>query len=317
MYYLIILVLLFLAELFYFRIADKCNIIDKPNERSSHTRITLRGGGIIFYLGALAYFLTNQFEYPWFMLALTLITFISFVDDIRSTSQGLRLVFHFTAMALMFYQWGLFSLPWWTILVALIVCTGIINAYNFMDGINGITGGYSWVVLLALAFINVQIVRFVEEDLIYTMLCAVLVFNFFNFRKKAKCFAGDVGAVSIAFVILFLLGRLILETGDWSYIIFLAVYGVDSVLTIIHRLMLHENIELPHRKHMYQLMANELKIPHVVVSLVYMGVQAVIVAVYLAMPGIHYACLGGSVAVLGIGYVLFMRKYFKLHLVEK
>ena len=60
MYYLIILVLLFLAELFYFHIADKYNIIDKPNERSSHTRITLRGGGIIFYLGALAYFLTNQ-----------------------------------------------------------------------------------------------------------------------------------------------------------------------------------------------------------------------------------------------------------------
>ena len=87
MYYLLILVLLFLAELFYFRIADKCNIIDKPNERSSHTRITLRGGGIIFFFGALAYFLTNQFEYPWFMLALTLITFISFVDDIRSTSQ--------------------------------------------------------------------------------------------------------------------------------------------------------------------------------------------------------------------------------------
>ena len=68
MYYLIILVLLFLAELFYFRIADKCNIIDKPNERSSHTRITLRGGGIIFYFGVLAYFLTSHFEYPWFML---------------------------------------------------------------------------------------------------------------------------------------------------------------------------------------------------------------------------------------------------------
>ena len=60
MYYLIILVLLFLAELFYFRIADKCNIIDKPNERSSHTRITLRGGRIIFYFGALGYFLSND-----------------------------------------------------------------------------------------------------------------------------------------------------------------------------------------------------------------------------------------------------------------
>ena len=56
MYYILILVLLFLAELFYFRIADKCNIIDKPNERSSHTRITLRGGGIIFLFGCIDFF---------------------------------------------------------------------------------------------------------------------------------------------------------------------------------------------------------------------------------------------------------------------
>ena len=198
MYYLVMLVLLFLAELFYFRIADKCNIIDKPNERSSHTRITLRGGGIIFYFGALGYFLSNDWSYPWFMLALTLITFISFVDDICSTSQGLRLVFHFTAMALMFYQWGLFSLSWWWIIIALIVCTGIINAYNFMDGINGITGCYSLVILGSLAYINTEITQFVEPALIYTVLCSVLVFCFFNFRKKAKCFAGDVGSVSIA-----------------------------------------------------------------------------------------------------------------------
>ena len=249
MYYMIILVLLFLAELFYFRIADKCNIIDKPNERSSHTRITLRGGGIIFYFGALAYFLSNEWEYPWFMLALTLITFISFVDDVRSTSQGFRLVFHFTAMALMFYQWGLFSLSWWWIIIALIVCTGIINAYNFMDGINGITGGYSLVILGALAYINSKIITFVEPALIYTVLCSVFVFCFFNFRKKAKCFAGDVGSVSIAFILLFLIGRLIIKTEDFGWIILLSVYGVDSVLTIIHRLMLHENIGLPHRKH--------------------------------------------------------------------
>ena len=313
MYYLMILVLLFLVELLYFRIADKCNIIDKPNERSSHTRITLRGGGIIFYLGALVYFLTNHFEYPWFILALTLITFISFVDDIRSTSQGLRLVFHFTAMALMFYQWGLFSLPWWTVFVALIVCTGIINAYNFMDGINGITGGYSLIVLLALAFVNMQMVHFVEGDLIYTMLCAVLVFNFFNFRKKAKCFAGDVGSVSIAFVVLFLIGKLIIRTGDFSWIVLLAVYGVDSVLTIIHRLMLHENIGLPHSKHLYQLMGNELKIRHVVVSLIYMMSQAVIIVGYLLIPGNGYCYLMGAIIVLSVVYVLFMKKYFHLH----
>ena len=313
MYYLIVLVLLFSAELFYFRIADKFNIIDKPNERSSHTRITLRGGGIIFYFGVLAYFLTNHFEYSWFMLALTLVTLISFIDDIRSTSQVLRLVFHFSAMGLMFYQWGLFSLPWWTILVALIICTGIINAYNFMDGINGITGGYSLVILGALAFINHSVVSFVEPDLIYTMLCAVLVFNFFNFRKRAKCFAGDVGAVSIAFTILFLIGRLIIQTGDFSWIVLLVVYGIDSVLTIVHRLMLHENIGLPHRKHMYQIMANELRMPHVVVALIYMMMQAIVVIGYLILREYGYWYLLGSVFLLSMLYLLFMKRFFCLH----
>ena len=313
MYYLIILVLLFSAELFYFRIADKCNIIDKPNERSSHTRITLRGGGIIFYFGVLAYFLTNHFEYPWFMLALTLITLISFIDDIRSTSQALRLVFHFSAMALMFYQWGLFSLPWWTIFVALIICTGIINAYNFMDGINGITGGYSLIILVALAYINKEIIPFVEQDLILTILCSVLVFNFFNFRKRAKCFAGDVGSVSIAFIVLFLIGKLIIKTEDFSWIILLVVYGVDSVLTIIHRLMLHENIGLPHRKHLYQIMVNELKVPHVVVSSVYMAIQALVIVGYFYFQVYGYWYLLSSILVLSILYVLFMHKYFNLH----
>ena len=313
MYYLVILVLLFSAELFYFKLADKCNIIDKPNERSSHTKVTLRGGGIIFYFGALAYFLTNHWEYSWFILALTLITFISFVDDIRSTSQGLRLVFHFSAMALMFYQWGLFSLSWWWIIIALIICTGIINAYNFMDGINGITGGYSLVVLVALAYINSEITTFVESALINTVLCSVLVFCFFNFRKKAKCFAGDVGSVSIAFILLFLIGRLIIKTEDFSWIILLSVYGVDSVLTIIHRLMLHENIGLPHRKHMYQLMANELKMPHVVVALIYMVAQAVIIMGYISCQSYGYTFLLCMVLLLGIVYICFMKKFFALH----
>lgn len=221
---------------------------------------------------------------------------------------------HFSAMALMFYQWGLFTLPWWWIIVALIVCTGIINAYNFMDGINGITGGYSLVILGALAYINAEIAQFVEPALIYTVLCSVLVFCFFNFRKKAKCFAGDVGSVSIAFILLFLIGKLILKTEDFSWIILLAVYGVDSVLTIVHRLMLHENIGLPHRKHMYQLMANELKIPHVEVSLVYMFTQAVIVIGYIYCRNWGYLYLLCAIWVLSLIYVWFMKKYFRFHL---
>ena len=281
----------------------------------------MRGGGIIFYFGVLAYFLTSHFEYPWFMLALTLITFISFVDDIRSTSQVLRLVFHFSAMALMFYQWGLFSLPWWTLFVALIVCTGIINAYNFMDGINGITGGYSLVVLVALAYINEAVVPFVEQGFILTVLCSVVVFNFFNFRKRAKCFAGDVGSVCIAFVLLFFIGKLVIRTEDFSWIILLAVYGVDSVLTIIHRLMLHENIGLPHRKHLYQIMANELKIPHMVVSSVYMLVQALVIIGYLLFQNNDYQnngywYMGGAILLLSVIYILFMKRYFHLHKIK-
>lgn len=313
MYYLIILVLLFLAELFYFKVADKYNIIDKPNERSSHTRITLRGGGVIFYFGALVYFLTSGFEYPWFMLALTFVAIINFIDDIRSTSQKLRLVFHFSAMALMFYQWGLFSLSWWWIIIALIICIGIINAYNFMDGINGITGGYSLVVLLSLAYINEEVTPFVEQDLIYTVIMSVLVFCFFNFRKKARCFAGDVGSVSIAFILLFLLGKLIIQTGDFSWIILLSVYGVDSVLTIFHRLMLHENIGLPHRKHLYQLMANELRIPHVAVSVIYMVLQFLIVAGLLWLPVDHWVYFFTVIGGLAVIYIICMYRYYPLH----
>ena len=313
MYYIIVLVLLFLTELFYFKLANKFNIIDKPNERSSHRKVTLRGGGIIFYFGALVYFLANHWEYPWFIVALTLITFISFVDDIRSTSQSLRLVFHFAAMVLMFYQWDLFSLSWWWIIVALIICTGIINAYNFMDGINGITGGYSLVILVTLAYINAKIVPFTEPALINTVLCSVLVFCFFNFRKKAKCFAGDVGSVSIAFILLFLIGRLIIKTEDFSWIILLSVYGVDTVLTIIHRLILHENIGLLHRKHMYQLMANELKMSHVMVSFIYMVVQTVVIVGYIMCLNYGYWYLFGTVLLLSLLYICFINKYFELH----
>ena len=224
-----------------------------------------------------------------------------------------RLLFHFSAMAMMFYQWGLFSLSWWWIVIALIVCTGIINAYNFMDGINGITGGYSLVILAALAYINKEVVTFVEADFIYTVICSVLVFCFFNFRKRAKCFAGDVGSVSIAFILLFLIGRLIIGTGDFSWIVLLSVYGVDSVLTIIHRLMLHENIGLPHRKHLYQIMANELKIPHIMVSSIYMAVQAIIIVGYIMCLGYSYWYLAGIILSLCFLYICFMEKYFGLH----
>jgi UDP-N-acetylmuramyl pentapeptide phosphotransferase/UDP-N-acetylglucosamine-1-phosphate transferase len=313
MIYFLLLILLFVAELIYFKLANRFNIIDKPNERSSHSNVTLRGGGVIFYIGILLYFLLEGFQYPWFFIGLTCISAISFADDIHPQSSRLRLTVHFAAMAMMFYQWGLFTEQWYYILIAIVICTGILNAFNFMDGINGITGVYSMVVIGAFWYINTYQVQFVDANIIYAVLLALLVFNFFNLRTKAKCFAGDVGAISIAFIILFLLGLLVIKTGDFSYIILLVVYGIDSVLTILHRLILKENIFLPHRSHLYQIMANELKIPHVVVTLLYAIVQILILIGYFVIKNNPYLYLGISVLILTFCYLLFMKKYFYLH----
>ena len=84
-------------------------------------------------------------------------------------------------------------------------------------------------------------------------------------------------------------------------------------MTIIHRLMLHENIGLPHRKHMYQLMANELKMPHVVVSLIYMAVQAIVIVGYIMCLNYGYWYLSGMILLLSLLYICVMNKYFGLH----
>lgn len=311
--YLLLFVLLFALQLLYFRIANKLNIIDKPNERSSHSRVTLRGGGIVFWISVLIYFAMSGFAYPWFFAGLTLISAISFADDITPQSPKLRLVIQFVALLLMCVQWQLFGFSWYFVVLALIVSTGVLNAYNFMDGINGITGGYSLAVLISFWYINNFEQAFVDNDLIYLVILSLLVFNFFNFRKKAKCFAGDVGAISIAFIIIFLLGLLIVKTGDFSYIALLLVYGVDSVLTIIHRIILKENITLPHRKHLYQLLANEMKFPHLLVSSVYAVLQLWIVYGFMVFRAVSYWYLLVVSVILTVVYVIIKRKYFHLH----
>ncbi|WP_279180114.1 MraY family glycosyltransferase [Bacteroides acidifaciens] len=317
--YIIIFILLLIAELLYFRIADKCNIIDKPNERSSHSTIVLRGGGIIFLIGVWIWSAFFGFQYPWFLVGLTLVAGISFVDDVHSLPDSVRLVAQFAAAAMAFYQLGILHWSmWWIILLALVVYVGATNVINFMDGINGITAGYSLAVLIPLALVNLTD-TFVAQSLIVSTILASLVFCVFNFRPKgkAKCFAGDVGSIGIAFIMLFLLGHLIIRTGDITWLIFLLVYGVDGCLTIAHRIMLHENLGEAHRKHAYQIMANELKIGHVKVALLYMVIQLIISLGFIySCPNTmlaHWVYLIGAFVVLAIAYILFMKKYYHLH----
>ena len=313
--YCIIGVLLVILELVYFRIADHFNIIDKPNERSSHSTVVLRGGGIIFLMGAWLWSAFFGYHYIWFILGLTIVCGISFWDDIHSLPDSVRLVAQFVAMIMMFADWEILSLGyWWILLISLIICVGIINAYNFMDGINGITGGYSLAVLVPLILLNHSF-QYIEMSYLIVAVIACLIFCFFNFRPKgkAKCFAGDVGSIGMAFIILLPLGRLILHTGDFTYIILLAVYGVDSILTICHRIMLHENLGQAHRKHAYQIMANELRIPHEIVSLSYMAIQIIVSLGLIFFSRWHWIYAVTAIVVLCIAYMVFMKKYYHLH----
>lgn len=338
--YGIIFVVLLALELVYFKIADKFNIIDKPNERSSHSTIVLRGGGIIFLLGAWVWSAFAAagllgtgagFEYLWFLVAITLIAGVSFIDDIHSLPDSVRLVAQFVAMGLMFYQLDMMHLNlWWLVIISFIACVGATNIINFMDGINGITAGYSLAVLVPLALVNCGdngFGGFIEQSFLIVAILAVLVFSLFNFRPrgKAKCFAGDVGSIGIAFIMLFALGKLVMKTHDvdndgWydpSWFVFLIVYGVDGCCTIIHRIMLHENLGEAHRKHAYQLMCNELKMSHVTVSLLYMALQLIVSLgfIYLCPNTVlcHWMYLIGAFVVLAVAYVLFKKKYYHLH----
>ena len=334
MVYVIIFVLLLVAELVYFKIADKFNIIDKPNERSSHSSIVLRGGGVIFALSMVvwAVMMAVQGEgqlvigYLPFLAGLLMVAGVSFWDDVKSLPDSVRLVVQFVAMILMFWSMDILHWDmWWIVLVALIVCVGATNVINFMDGINGITAGYALAVLVPLVLLNgdsslsLRMTQFIESSYLVVAIIGVLVFCIFNFRPKgkAKCFAGDVGSIGMAFIMLFAIGKLIVQTGDVTYLIFLLVYGVDGCLTICHRILLHENLGEAHRKHAYQLMANELKIGHVKVSLLYMALQLVVSLgfIYLCPDTVmaHWGYLLGAVVVLAVAYVLFKKKYYYLH----
>lgn len=328
--YLIIAAILLVAELVYFKIADKCNIIDKPNERSSHSTIVLRGGGIIFSLSMIVWAVLMVVQgnaiapYLPFLCGLVLICGISFWDDVQSLPDSLRMAVQIISILLMFWSMGLYTAAdnWlWTaviVVVALFFCVGATNFINFMDGINGITAAYSFAMLLPILLMN-RGLGFIEESYLIVAILGVIVFSIFNFRPKgkAKCFAGDVGSIGIAFIILFALGRLMLATKDVTWIVFFLVYGIDGTLTIIHRIMLHENLGQAHRKHAYQLMANELGMSHVVVSLLYMGMQLVVSLgfIYLCPNTMlaHWIYLIGAAAILAISYILFIKKYYHLH----
>lgn len=269
-------ILFALGLVWYFKIAKTFQIIDKPNERSSHFKPTVRGGGIIFILAVLLTVVLEGFDQYLFLIGFFAIAFISFLDDIKEMSKRWRLGVQIIAVLLLIFQITQGELEWWQWGLFLLLAMSSINFYNFMDGINGITAFYSIVLFGTFLYLHQTGELLVAEGLIILPLIAILIFSFFNARKKARCFAGDVGSVSLAFIVVYLVGLLCWQHQSFIYIWFLGIYGVDTVLTIVQRIILGENILQGHRLHLYQLMANEGAMPHVRVSVIYAVVQVVL-----------------------------------------
>ncbi len=265
-----------LFEIGYFKIADKYNIIDRPNHRSSHTEVTIRGGGIIFPIAMIACAIYLKYEYIYFIIGLLLISIISFIDDVKAVSNRIRICFHLISVSFLFYQLNIFILPVYLILIGFILIIGTINAINFMDGINGITGGFGLITLCTFYYINKFIILFTDSNYLIGAIISLIIFVFFNFRTKAKCFAGDVGSVSLAFIIIFFILQLIIKTSNLNYLFMLLVYGLDTVTTIIFRAIRKENVFKAHRSHFYQYWANEKQTSHLLVAISYIIIQTII-----------------------------------------
>lgn len=270
---LVVSVILIAVLLIYFKIAVKYKIIDKPNQRSSHIKPTIRGGGIIFPITVIFFGLLNGFELPYFITAVVLSGIISFIDDVMDLPSGLRFGIHILAAVLLLYEANILSIPIVLMICAFIFVVGVMNAFNFMDGINGITGFYSLAIVVPLMLTESDALIFKLESLI---LLALLIFLFFNARKKAVCFAGDVGSVTIAVIICFLITQRIIATNDYTYLAFLTLYLVDTGLTIIQRLKNGEKVLEAHRKHLFQVLSNELRNSHLKVTLIYAFLQLAI-----------------------------------------
>lgn len=279
-YTLGLVIVLVFVQLLYLKFAQKLRIYDLPKDRSSHEIPTINSGGIIFPLA----FILGQFQgniLPiWVNGSLLILSFLSFWDDLRPISSWLKLFIQTSVLALFCYfqLWDIVSFSIW--FAILFVAIGIINAFNFMDGINGMLGFYSIVVLLVLLITNYFIPLY-SWELIVLLISSLIIFGYYNFRKKAICFSGDVGSVSLGFIVIYFLSTAIVQTNHISFLLFVLVFGVDTFYTMIFRAFQGQNLFEAHRLHLYQFLTNELKISHLKVSAYYSITQLSISAIVL------------------------------------
>lgn len=259
------------------RYGHSLNLLDKPNVRSSHLKTTPKGGGI----GILAGFITSALLLKisaFFWIPTAMLSIISLIGDRYPLSPIIRLFFQIPAsMILICGIWNnhpLLSIGYLMIIPLLFYIVGTTNYYNFMDGINGIagiTGVVGFGLLSYYSFYSDALSSILTLNICLSLSC--LGFLPFNF-PRAKVFMGDVGSILLGFVFAVMVVWLSKSFLDFVCLsAFLFPFYADELTTEVVRLKHGENLWRPHRRHLYQLLANEFGIPHWKVSMGYGLVQ--------------------------------------------
>jgi Fuc2NAc and GlcNAc transferase len=282
------------------RYLARAGYLDLPGERSSHARPTPKGGGVglvlVFVWVAIVVGLT-----PLFWLPLVALATLSFVNDLHSISAGVRLAAQFMAALLVLggalwaghVSWSVFL-----ILPALFFVVATTNCYNFMDGINGIAG-----ITAVVAFACLLVFGGAAETPLFYPIIAVMgaLLGFLPFNlPRARLFMGDVGSIFLGFLFATSVSLL---AGSWTeflvFVSFLFPFYADEAVTVAERLWRGESLLAPHRRHLYQFLANERGIAHWKISALY-GVIQIFVALLVVVAGMH-----GAWHVLGVNAVAF------------
>jgi UDP-GlcNAc:undecaprenyl-phosphate GlcNAc-1-phosphate transferase len=312
MTYLIVFLLLGLSSFIYLKLAIKYKVIDKPNERSSHTKITVRGGGIVFPIAMLLFFFLNDYQYPYFLCGVIAVSIVSFLDDIYSLSAKIRFPLQLIAVYLILYEVGLPFDPMYMFLLYLVTGIGMVNTFNFMDGINGLTGFYSLAVISGLYLINTN-EQIINSELLIYVFISLVVFGFYNFRKNALFFAGDIGSISIGMLLFFVGFYLTYQLNSPLILLLIIVYGADAGNTLLYRkFFTKERVLEPHRHHIYQKLVDISKMSHLKVSVIYAGIQLfinmIIYKTYQLELQIQFLVLAILVSVFIVFYIYLFKK---------
>ena len=280
-YYLIIFLLLSAGMFIYLKIAEKWSIVDQPNLRSSHQITTKRGAGVLYLLAFVIYLMVSSNNNLTLILSGLILGGVGFIDDLKNLNFKIKLAIQLIVILSYLIVQDYLSLDWYYTILIFVFLIASINIFNFMDGINGLTILYSLSFLMSFYYINTEFISFINPNMLLVMIICNVIIGFLNIRTKAVCFIGDVGSISMGFLYATLALILMIKTNSFAPLVLIMVYAVDAGWTIMERLSLKENIFLPHRRHLYQILVNELRFSHILISISYFTIQMLLNMVWL------------------------------------